>query len=123
LEARVNGPVRQARTQVDHVVPGGWLPSSTHGVILSLLIFALSATVALAALAARLEAEEVNRPLRPAVGHELDRFPPFGVREQQHCLAVGVLEVEGQVRADPRVWSLDAAPRDVFRRPDVDDLP
>src|SRR6185437_3179390 len=66
--------------------------------------------LALAGLEQPLQAHQEGRPLRAAVVHELHRLAPALVPEQHDRVAVLVLEVEADPRADPLGRPFDDLP-------------
>src|SRR6266487_825281 len=68
------------------------------------------------------QADQERGPPGAAVMHELDRFPPVRVCEQQHCLSAAVFQVEGDSRADPFRGAFDAAPLHAVVRRQLHDL-
>ena len=65
---------------------------------------------ALPGLDERLQAQQVDRPLRAAVVHEVDRFLPALVFEQDGGVVALLLEVPADRRADPFVGPVDHEP-------------
>src|SRR6266487_5255557 len=68
------------------------------------------------------QADQDRGPLGAAVMHELDRLPPVRVREQQHCLSASAFQIEGDGRADPFRWAVNAPPLHAIVRRQLDDL-
>src|SRR6266496_970806 len=68
------------------------------------------------------QADQDRGPLGAAVVHDLDGLPPVRVREQQHCLSAAAFQIEGDGRADPFRWAINASPQDAVVRRQLDDL-